>query len=455
MKRIITLVLLAGASVQLFAQVQSAESAAPPLTFEEAVKIGLKNNVLLNTQKNNLYLSEARKLQGYANFMPSLSATAFAQRVSGLQIDPTTGQGSNINADNISGSINANYTLFNGFNRLNLFKQASYAEDAQNAFISRTEQDVIFNVSSQYLQVLLDQELLKIAEENLNAQRVLREQISGFVSVGSRAEADFYTQDAIVKNLEVTYLRAKVTLENDRSLLSQTLQLDPIASFAVVKPQVDLSFDNISKLSLDSLIKVAMANRKDLRQQELLVDAFKFSMRGNTAGYYPSLVLFGSYGSTYFVSSDNPSPASFNEQFTKNNPQVAYGVQLRIPIWDQFQTRTNRITQKVTMKNTALIHDNLVKTIQIDVQRAWKNYDAAIEAYKASLAQFEAADLALRVQTESYSLGIASQVVVAQATQTYVQGLASRAQAETTLAFQRIMLQYAMGTLKPEDVATR
>lgn len=429
------------------------EQTPPVLTFEEAVKIALQKNVLLNTQKNNLYLAEARKLQAFAGYTPSLSAQGFAQRATGLQIDPTTGVGSNITADNIQGSLNAGYTLFNGFNRLNVLKQSLYASDAQVAFISRTEQDVIFNVSSQYLQVLLDQELLKIAEENFRTQSVLREQIKGFVDVGSRAQADYYTQDAVTKNLEVTLIRARATLDNDRALLSQTLQLDPIDVFTVEKPKWSLSFEDPSKLQLDSLVKVALSNRKDLKQQSLLVDAFKFSMRGGTSGYYPTIGLFGSYGSTYFKSSDNPNPTSFNEQFRRLNPQLAYGVQIRVPIFDQFQTRTTRITQKVSMKNAELTRDNLTKSIQIDVQRAQKNYIAAVDAYRASQAQFDAAELALNVQKESYELGIASQVVLAQATQIYVQGQASRAQSETTLLFQHLLLEYALGTLRPEDLA--
>jgi outer membrane protein TolC len=174
-------------------------------------------------------------------------------------------------------------------------------------------------------------------------------------------------------------------------------------------------------------------------------------MWGNTSGYFPTLSAFVGYGSTYFKSSARQQNDSFHEQFFKLYPQLQYGVQVRIPIFDQLQTRTNRITQKVQMRNTQLTRENLTKTIQIDVQRAFKNYNAAIVAYKASLVQFEAADYALKLQKESYELGSASQVAVATATQTYVQGVASKAQAEITLLFQRLILEYAVGVLRPDD----
>jgi len=48
----------------------------------------------------------------------------------------------------------------------------------EQKLIQRTSQEVIFFVSSQFLQVLLDKEFLKIAEDNLKTQELLYEQIS-------------------------------------------------------------------------------------------------------------------------------------------------------------------------------------------------------------------------------------------------------------------------------------
>src|SRR5687767_5846334 len=171
------------------------------LTFEEAIKLGLENNVTLNTQKNQLYVAQARKTQAYASYLPNLNGQAFAQRADGLQIDPTTGEAANVSSDNIQGGLSSNLVLFNGFGRINSLKANSELFSAQAAFVKRSKQDVVFTVASQYLQVLLDQQLLKIAEENLNAQRVTLEQTKGFVEVGARAATEEYNQNALVQNL--------------------------------------------------------------------------------------------------------------------------------------------------------------------------------------------------------------------------------------------------------------
>ncbi len=427
------------------------------ISFKDAVKIALEKNVSLNTQKNNLYVNEARRLQGYAAYLPNLNAQGNFQRANGLQIDPTTGVGSNVEADNIYGSINASMNIFTGFNRINTLKQNNANLMAQTFLVKRTNQDVIFNVASQYLQVLLDQELLRIAKENAETQRITLDQIKAFVQAGSRPEADQYTQEALFKNQEVTALRAKVTLENDRALLAQTLQLDPSIPFELVTPDWQSDITYFDNLSLDSLYSIALSNRPDLKQQDYLVDGWKRSMRANTSGYFPTLSVFAGYASTYFASdaykkTGGPPPASFDEQFIRNNPQTSYGLNLTIPIFDRFQTRTNRISSKVSYRNAELTRENLFKTVKIDVQRSFKNYQTAIETYKTSLVQLQSGELALRTQQESYNLGVSNQVALAQANQAYVQGASSKAQAEVTLLFQKILLEYALGTLKIEDL---
>ena len=245
-----------------------------------------------------------------------------------------------------------------------------------------------------------------------------------------------------------------MTLMNDHALLAQTLQLDPVDTFRVQKPEWinDLSYFN--KLSLDSLYQIAEKSRPDLIQQKYLIDAARQGLRAGSSGYYPSLSLFASYGSTYYASDAyklNPGisePASFQEQFKRQNPVLSYGINLNIPIFDRLQTRTNRVVAKVNYQNAELTYENLLKTIKIDVQRAFNNFGVAIESYNSSLIQYHAAELSYRTQRESYELGVSSQVALAQANQVFVQAASSKAQAEVTLVFQQMLLEYALGTLK-------
>jgi len=421
------------------------------LTYKEAVKVALENNLILNQQKNNLVIRQVQKNQSIAAFLPSISLQGQAAHTDGQQPNPDGGELMDLSVDNVNANLQANLTLFNGLNRINSLNQASNQFRAQTSFVKRTEQDVVYTVTTQYLQVLLDQELLRIAQETHRVQNVILGQLREQVSLGARAEASLYAQDAQVRNLEVTALQARVTLENDKALLTQTLQLDPSIPIQLEFPALENSMD-IQSMSLDSLYTVALTNREDLKQADYQEKANQYAYKASVNGYYPSISLFASYGSQYISTlKGEPLYGNFGNQFKTVFPKLSYGVSLTIPIFDRMVTRTNRVFNRMTYENSKLQRDNIEKTVKIDVKRTYSNYITALESYQAAQVQYQAGELALRTQQESFILGVASQVELAQANQTYVQAAASRAQAEVTLLFQEMLMEYALGTLRVDS----
>jgi outer membrane protein len=438
-----------------FSVVAVAQNSEPvsKLTYKEAVKIALEKNVNLNQQKNTLYSRQVAKNAAIASLGPNLFIGGGGSRNIGQQQNPENGNLENLTVDNFGASINAQITVFNGFSRINQLQSSINQFKAQAAFVTRSEQDVIYNVTIQFLQVLLDQELLKIAQENYNAQNAVLDQIKEAVSLGARAESDLYNQDAQVKNMQVTALRARVTLENDKATLAQTLQLDPSTPLELESPDATNSVSVSLDLSLDSLYSIALEKRPDLKQINYQTQASKSLFKAAASGFYPTLTLGASYGSGYYSSlRENPIYGGFNNQFFNVLPNTNYQFNFSIPLFSRLSNRNQRAFNKVTYENSVLQRDNLEKTIKIDVQRAFNNYKAAIESYQAGLAQFQSGERALKTQQESFLLGVANQVTLAQANQTYVQAAASKAQAEVTLLFQAILLEYALGTLKFDNI---
>ena len=445
MKRVILSLIICSIFVAASAQ----DQAPGKLTFEQAVKIGLKNNVTLNTQKNQLIVNQAQKLNAIGTFIPGLNAQGYYQHQAGQQPNTTTGNLEDIDTDYVQYQLNANLTIFNGLGRFNNLKSAENQLTAQGYLVKRSSQDVIFNVATQYLQVLLDQELLRIAEENHTAQQTLLDKIQASFDVGARAVTDVYAQDAIVKGLEVAAIRAKNQLQNDKSILAQTLQLDPAQAFEVVSPSFTQDYSNYKSVSMDSLIQIAIANRPDLQQMNHQVQANKFFMRGTTGRFLPQLSAFANYGSFWYSVIED----DFQQQMRTLNPSTSYGLNLTIPILSQFQTRSQKVQARIIYENSVLTKQNIEKTVKLDVQRSYNNYVNAIEGYNASLSQFQSGQLGLQTQEESYLLGITDQAALAQSNQVFVLAASSKAQAEVTLLFQKVLLEYALGIIREEDFA--
>lgn len=457
------------------------------LTFQEAIKIALKNSITLNQQRNNLQLNQAQKVSSIASMAPNISANLSASQYNGNSFNSNTGAVVNGVRDNLSGSLSASLNLFSGFGRINSIKQASTQLDAQANFVNRTSQDVINTVSSQYLQVMQDVELMRIAKENFAALSKQLEQTKEQVAVGAKSIVDEYNQDALAKGAELRYVQAEIALNNDKALLSQTLLMDAFEEFDVERPSWDVNTLGSEKLNPEELAEQAKLHRGDYLRAVKSEESQRFAMRASRGLMMPSLVAFFNYGSAYnfqrnepdsikvnssktFVVTDPTQPSgfgletrtspiviatekqrSFNDQFRADNVYKQYGLQLSIPLFSGLQNRTAFVQQRILYENNQLARKNLEYQIRNDVIRAYHNYEGAKKAFVVTLDQLKSAEMAFNLETERYNLGVTNFVDFVNANRIFVQAQTDKAQAEYRLLFQKVIVGYTIGTLKPED----
>jgi outer membrane protein len=428
----------------LFAQEQQ-------LTFAEAISIGLNDNFLMKNQRNNLKSFKTDKAAQISSFTPSLGVTAGISQTSGPQVDPELGL-VNSRTDNFRGSIGANLVIFNGNNRIHSLKSSSYRLEGQQLMVERAEQDVMNQVALQFLQVLLDQELLRIAEENLISQQHTLDQITGFVEAGTRAEVDKYRQEADVKSFELQVIQAKNNLTNDKAALAQTLQLDPSQEFVVVRPNWNIDQIRSLNLNLDELYITALNARADYKRFETVENAAYHDFKGSFNGYLPFLSGFVSYGSSYFNANNPNQPADDFSTQLENRRSTSYGLNLTIPLWDRLQTKNSRVFNKINYENAQNELENAEKTVKIQVQTAYNNFQDVKLGYEVSLVQYDASKLAYETQQESYSVGLATQVELAVANASFVNAQSNLASTGYRLLFQKILLDYATGMLSVSSI---
>ena len=413
------------------------------LTYEDAVKIALEQNVDLRTQQNLMRIVKAEKNQSRGEIAPNVSANLNGWRANGNTFVESEAKIINTTSDNLYGSLEANLNIFSGFSQINSIKMANANFDAQRELINRTSQDVVLIVTTQYLQVLLDTELLEIAEDNLKTQKLLHRQIDAKVEAGNVPKSDLYDQLAIVKNRELLVLKAKNQLSNDKSLLAITLQLDPTVEMMVSSPEWDLDEIRLRELNLEELYAISMKNRPDLKQFQFNESSAEKSISIAKANFAPSLYGFYNLSSRY---NDN-TLSDLNQQFTIDNKRMEYGLALRIPIYSGLRNKTQYVRQKVLLENSKINTENLTKTILNDVRNAYQNFMDVRTAYEVSIAQLEAAEMAFAVQKEKYNLGVGSLIELTNSNNNYVLAASGQTQAQLNLLFQKVILDYHTGVL--------
>lgn len=448
----------------VFAQVDTIGNV---LTFDEAVKIAIENSATLNQEQNNLQAARMQRTTSLAGLGPGVSASFSGSRDNGNSFNSNTGKVVNGINDNISGSIDASLNVFSGFYQINTIRQYSHQLQAQNYLVHRTAQDVINTVSTQYLQVMLDKQLLIIAKENFDALDKQLQLVKEQVELGAKSPVDEYNQETQAKAAELTYVQAEITLNNDKALLVQTLLIDAFLQFDVESPNWDVNtFDN-DPLDLETLANRAKQYRGDYLNAVKSAEAQKYSSLAIGGTALPSVGISFSYGSSYNYQHDvsktieedgeiidNPDyPRPFKEQFTTNNVYKSYGISVSIPIFNGLQTSNNYTQRRIQYRNAKITRNNLEFQIKNDVLRAVRNYEGAKKAYTITTDQLKAAEIAFQLETERYNLGVTNFAEFANANRIYIQAQTDKAQAEYRLVFQKITLEYAVGTLKTENVS--
>jgi len=431
------------------------------LTFNEAISIALRNSVTLGQQRNQLAINQIQKSSALAALAPSVGANLFAQQFNGNSFDQQQGRVVNGVRDAVRGNVSANITLFNGFNQVNTLKQANNLVEAQSYQVKRTQEDVINTVSTQYLQLLLDEELLTISRQNYESQTAQYNQVKEQVAVGARSPVDEYNQLSLAKGAELRMLQAETALNNDKAALTQTLLIDPFEEYQVARPDWDINSIVSRESSLEEMYNTAKQNRGDYVRAARSEAAARFGVAATRGGLTPTLSAFFDYGSAYNFIRDVPdsvlaiSPSlnrPFGDQFRSDNRYKTYGLNLSIPVLNGLQNRTRVVQNNMAYENARVNTRNAEVTLKADVLRTSRNFHLARRSYAVSVTQAEAADVAFQFETERYNLGVINFVDFAQANRAMVQAQTDRAQAEYRLLFQKILLDYAMGTLNVEGL---
>ncbi|MCE7053511.1 TolC family protein [Algoriphagus sp. AGSA1] len=419
------------------------------INFRQAVDLALSANVDYQVLSNNMEVLKVQKQSALLSHFPNVNINSSFSQQKGQQTQQIEGQivVTSVTNEVVNAGLNMSMPIFNAGRRILDTQSAKLAYEAGEKGLDRASQQIVFDVARRYLQVLLDQELVRISIENLENQKETLRQIDGFVDAGLRTLSDKYNQQSEVARLESVLVDAELQYQNDVWDLSEYLQLEPgvVPVLESVDPGTDvMGFDD---MSMKELYDIALVNRPDGTQQKLLVESLEKNLKASKAMYYPRVTAFYNYN-TFFTSLDD---RTLQDQLLKIYPQNSMGLSLAIPIFNNFQNKLNVSRNRVAYKNQVLQKESIDRKIYQDVKLAYMNYMAAVKKEANTEVQVMAAEEAQNAISERFRLGISNFVDLATANQQLVSAQADQAQAVYTRFFQDVLMQHALGTLEVLD----
>lgn len=418
------------------------------ITYDEAIRIALEQNVNLRQTQNAAALGDVNVQQAQKQFLPDLGFSAQAGQSFGRSFSESVGGTIDTDAHSANFNLNSGVTVFDGFSNVAALREARLAGKADHLDVARGRETVVFTVATEYLVLVQQQEQLRVQRENLTAQTDLERQVQTYVDAGARTIADLYQQQANVAGARLNVVQAERAVELAKVDLIGALQLDPRGAYEFEPPEAEAISAAGERPALTTLMDQAFAQRADLVAEQARVGAADQAVRVAKGGYWPTVSLNAGYGTSYNSAAD----AAFTDQLDERKGG-SVGVFLSIPIFDRGGVRSDTRRAEIAADNARLDLDALSNNVGVQVRRSYLDYRSAEEQLSAAESQQKAATLSLEAITDRYSAGAATLVEVSAARAIQVQAASSVVSARYATLFQRTLLDYYVGNLKVAPAA--
>lgn len=330
----------------------------------------------------------------------------------------------------LQGKVSASMPLFDGFKIPNQKHASRYSLDAATANLEAAKKDLSINVSTFYLNCLYYKGLADVARSQVEMSRQLVERSKTMVEDGKRPYSEQADAEAQLALDEHSLIDAEGQYTLSLLSLSQLLNLPELEGFQIVDDETALGISpqsasltppqNLFDDIVDNWPSI-LAGQSSLKEKEYL-------LKVQRAGYYPTLNLQGSIGASAYQIFDTPVP-SFGKQIDNSLGEII-GLNLSIPIFNQFKTRNNiRQAKNDILLSQLSLDDNRLK-LRKEIQTAYYNATVAARKRESSTKSCEANRISVDYEQIRFDEGRSDIFTLLQARQKFVKAQQDAVQAK-------------------------
>ena len=394
MRRFLTLiaVLLASASA-------SAQQA--PWSLRDCINYALENNLTVKQSSLTVEQREVELNTAQNRMLPSLSASA-NENLSfgrGLTAENTY---SNSNTTSTSFSLGGDLPIFTGLDVYNGIKLSKLNLAAATADLEKARDDIRVQVAQAYVQILYNQEILRVAKEQSQHDAELLEQVRERLAAGKVSAAEVSAQQATLAQSRQSEIQAQGNLEISLLELTQLLELPSPEGFSIVTPEVG----NVAAILLmrpEAIYEAAVEKKPAVEAASLNLDYAKVSIDKAKGAFLPTLSLSGGIGTNYYTNSKMASDGFWNQ--LSNNFSQYVGLSLQIPIFQRFSARNQVRSAEISYRGQQIQLESVKKALYKEIQQAYYNAVNSQARYNGSSESAASALEHYQLTEEKYKVG--------------------------------------------------
>ena len=434
-------------AISLLAASSLTAQEAKKWTLNDCIEYALEKNIQLQQDKISLEESDVDVKTAKAALFPSLSfSTGHNVTNRPYQENSSTVSGTEIISSNnkttYSGNygLNAQWTVWNGNKRMNTIKQRKMNREIAGLTVAETENSLQEQIAQVFIQILYADESVKINENTLQVSRATYERGVELFNEGSISKADLAQLEAQVSNDQYQLVTAQSSLRDYKLQLKQLLELDGTEEMNLVLPELADEHVLQPLPSQTDVYQQALASRPEIQSSKLNIESSKLDISVAKAGYYPTISLSASTGSTTNSASEN----AWGKQM-KYGWNNMIGINLSIPIFDNRQNKSAVKKARLQYSSSQLDLINKQKELYKNIESLWLDATNARQQYDAAESKLKSSRTSFDMVSEQFNLGMKNTVELLTEKNNLLSAQQQRIQAKYMAILDRTLLNFYAG----------
>ena len=416
-------------------------------SLQDCIDYALEKNIQLQQNKLSLEEADVDVKTAKASLFPSLSFSTghnlvnrpyqeTSATVSGTEIITSD----NNNTYNGSYSISAQWTLWNGGQRLNNIKQQKTNKEIAGLSVAETENMLQEEITKLFVQILYANESVEINKNTLEVSEATYKRAVELFNEGSLSKSDVAQLEAQASNDKYQLVTAESTLRNYKLQLKQLLELDGTTEMVLDMPELkDEDVMAVLPNQID-VYNTALTSRPEIQSSKLSIDNAKLGIKTAKAGYLPTISLSASTSSM----TNNASTNNWAEQM-KYGWNNMIGINLSIPIFNNRQTKSAVQKAQITYSSSQLDLINKQKELYSTIESLWLDALNAQQQYEAANSKLQSFQTSFDIVNEQFNLGIKNTVELLTEKNNLLSAQQQRVQAKYMAILDRALLDFYAG----------
>lgn len=412
-------------------------------TLKQCIDYAVEHNTDVKQSQNQIEKLKVERSTLKNSYLPNLNAGASQKFAFGRSLNQSnTYEDSNI--QNSSFSLSTEMPLFTGFKTSASISRNKFDVLAAEANKELIENNLSLNVTGSYFQVLLNKEIYRIAQEQIQLTREQEDRTRLLIENGKAPESQLYDVKAQLADDELTATEAKNSLRLSFLELMQLMELQEYHPFDIDSLNEKVSGQEV--INPELIYISALECMPQIKQAYYSLQSSLKEVKVARSGYYPTLAMGAGISTGYYYSGSGINQA-FSQQF-KNNMQKSVYLTLSIPIFDRFGTRNQVKTAQINESDARLSLDNEKKSLYKDIEKAYLDAVTAYEKYESTTKAVIANQEAHRYALEKYAAGKSAVYEYNEIKMKLANALSEQSQAKYTyLLKERVLAFYSCRSL--------